>query len=154
MIENLIVSISNFSCVYPLYLCYKNKDIWSGLAIGFVSTFSILSHLVENHKHGMIGIGGFSKETSYILNRFDVLGCGISMVRFGYLYYKKFGWNLYPLFSDKYLVELAIISFFFLRISEYDKYNPRLKNRYIITHCIWHIGIFIAMGDFLKKLIY
>lgn len=72
MWENLIVAVSNFPAIYPIITCYQNQDYITLITIGFVAIASLLSHVVENHKHGMPGIG-VSNQISYLLNRFDVL---------------------------------------------------------------------------------
>ena len=150
MIENIIVAVSNLPAIYPIYISFKNNDVYTMNCILFVSFASFFSHLIENHKHGMPGIG-YSPYISYVLNRFDVLGCGITMVRLLYLYYCKFGLDIKVLLDNKYILLLA---FLMLRISEYDKYNPNLKILYITTHCLWHILIFGFMGKFIKILYY
>ncbi|XWV26323.1 hypothetical protein QJ857_gp0751 [Tupanvirus soda lake] len=151
--ENLIVALSNLPCVYPLYKAYVHNDIYTTTAIAFVSFASFVSHLVENHKHGMPGIG-FSTTTSYILNRFDVAGCVMIGTRLAYLYYKKYGYSVNGLKQHSLLLWLGLSMVAILKISEYDKYNPKFKTMYIATHCLWHIGIFTTMGMILSKIIY
>jgi len=151
--ENLIVAFSNLPCVYPLYIAYTNNDILTFGAIAFVSTASFVSHLIENHKHGMPGIG-FSENISYIANRFDVLGCIGVISRFAYIFYKKYGFNAEIIKQNYMLVFCASLCMMCLRISEYDKYNPELRTMYISTHTIWHMGIFSVMGKFLSNVIY
>lgn len=153
MIQNLIVALSNFPAIFPLYQTIKKNDYLTFGVISFVTTGSFLSHLVENHKHGMPGIG-FSKEVSYLLNRMDVLGCLLVGCRFGYLYFDKYGFDYNLIIKAKFFSGLVIMSFLMLQISEYDKYNPRLRNRYIVTHSIWYIGIFTTMNYLLKRFIY
>lgn len=89
MWENLLVALSNVLCYYPIRTALQNSDYLTASSIIFVSVFSVVSHLVENHKHGMTGIW-LSKEVSYFLNRLDVLSCFIVIIRFGYLFYSKF----------------------------------------------------------------
>ncbi|QTF49193.1 hypothetical protein qu_301 [Acanthamoeba polyphaga mimivirus] len=151
--ENLIVAISNFPAVLPICLSFLKRDFITFGTITFVSIASFISHLIENHKHGMPGIG-FSQQTSYIWNRFDVLGCILSVARFSYLYYNRHGLNVVPIVNNKWLFAMTIPVFILLRVSEYDKYNPNLKTRYIITHCMWHAGIFGLMHYFLKNIVY
>ena len=153
MLQNLIVALSNIPAIYPIYLASRQKDYLTVAALGFVGLASFTSHLVENHKHGMSGIG-FSPKVSYILNRFDVLGCALVAMRFSYLYYNKYGLSLNIVLQNKVLFFSFLIPFIFLRISEHDKYNPKLKNIYIITHCLWHITIFDSMASFMSFLLY
>lgn len=151
--ENIVVAFSNAPCIYPLYITYKNKDWITFSSVAFVSGASFVSHLFENHKHGMPGLG-LSTNTSYILNRFDVLGCVIVITRVAYLFYKKYGFDSTVVKENYLLVLAASLCGICLRISEYDKYNPKLKTMYIATHSVWHVGIFLVMGRFLSNLIY
>ncbi|AKI80017.1 hypothetical protein QJ850_gp682 [Acanthamoeba polyphaga mimivirus] len=151
--ENLIVAISNFPALFPIGLSLLKKDFITFGIITFVSTASFISHLIENHKHGMSGIG-FSQRTSYVWNRLDVLGCVLSIARFSYLYYNIHGLSVVSIVNNKWLFAMIIPAFILLRVSEYDKYNPNLKTRYIITHCMWHVCIFNLMYYFLKNIVY
>jgi hypothetical protein len=153
MFENLLVAFSNVPAIYSIYNSFTMADYLTCGAISFVAGASFVSHLVENHKHGMPGIG-FSQKTSYYLNRMDVLGCALVGTRFLYLYYSKYGLSLNVLLNNKLTFANFAFSFIFLRISEYDKYNPKLKKLYITTHCIWHVVVFSSMNYFLLKFIY
>ncbi len=97
---------------------------------------------------------GFSPNVSYFLNRLDVLGCVFVGIRFGYIYYKKYGLIINILIKNKYLILVYCLPFILLRISEHDKYNKNLKNLYIITHSLWHISIFLVIHNFLLNFIY
>jgi hypothetical protein len=153
VMENVLVAFSNVSCIYPLYVSFKQNDWITFGSVGFVSVASFVSHLFENHKHGMPGFG-LSQNVSSMLNKFDMLGCTMVMLRFPYLFNKKYG-NNYKILANNWELSLsAILCWLLLRISEYDKYNPKLKTMYITTHCIWHMGIFTIMGKFLSNLIY
>jgi hypothetical protein len=153
MTENLLVAFSNFPCVYPISQSYDKGDYLTTSVIAFVSIASFVSHLIENHKHGMPGIG-FSKKVSYYSNRLDVLGCVLAGSRFAYLYYAKYGLPIDIILANKLTFLLLTGPVILLKISEYDKYNPKLKYRYIITHSIWHMSIFMAMNYFLSTFIY
>lgn len=153
MWRNIIVAASNATCVYPICKAVANRDYLTAGALSFVSAASIVSHLVENHKHGMPGIG-VSKRVSYILNRFDVLGCGLVALRLGYLYASKYGLSPSILMNNKWLLVGALIAGLCLGISEHDKYNAKLQNVYMATHCVWHLAIFKLMDMFLTKVIY
>lgn len=154
--ENLIVAISNIPALYPILISFKNKDNITFLCIVYVALASFISHLFENHKHGMHGIGylNVNQDISYILNRLDVIGCIIVMIRFSYLYYSRYGLLLDPIIENGLYFISLICSFGLNKLSEYDKYNPNLKSTYIVTHSIWHISIFYLMGQFLSKFIY
>ena len=153
MFENLLVAFSNFPSIFPIYRSLTKGDYLTTAAITFVASASFLSHLVENHKHGMPGIG-FSTTVSYFLNRLDVLGCLLAGSRFAYVYYRRYGLSANIISANKLTFFAFCIPFALLRISEFDKYNAGLKNTYIITHSIWHMMIFMAMDKFLSMFIY
>lgn len=152
MLSNIIVAATNITCIAPIYTAICHGDIITAAALTFVSIASFTSHLVENHKHGMKGIGT-SKKTSYFLNRLDVIGCWLVISRFAYLFLEKYGFSTDIYFANKYTFLMYIIPYLF-GISEYDKYNPTLKTRYVICHGVWHLSIFIGMNHFLNKFIY
>ena len=151
--ENIIVALSNYRIVYPICLSYSNRDYLTLTIIIILGLGSFISHLIENHKHGMSGIG-FSIRLSYYLNRFDVFMCILISCRLVFLYYYKYKLNIMPIINSKLLMIKFVFSLLFMIISEYDKYNPKLKYLYIITHCIWHMSIFSTLYDFLNTLIY
>lgn len=132
---NFLLSISNFPIIFPLITTYSNNDNITFISIFFVGLMSFLSHLVENHKHDMKGIG-FSKKISYILNRLDVLGCLIVSIRFLQLYY----YNYARFLNSQFYIMLSI-SLSFNLISAKSK----TKFIYIISHILWHISIFLIM---------
>jgi hypothetical protein len=121
------------------------------LTLSFVTIASIVSHLAENHKHGMIGLFDVSQHTSWLLNRLDVIGSILTIGRLSYLYYIKYGLNIIPNTIQWCLMLSPLI---FLRISEYDKYNAELRDMYLVTHSIWHLSVFISMDYYLKNFIY
>ena len=94
--ENFIVAISNFPAILPIYTSIINNDLTTTVAILFVALASFFSHIVENHKHGMPGIG-YSMQTSYFLNRLDVLGCFFVVLRLSYIFYEKYGISFAPI---------------------------------------------------------
>ena len=151
--ENLLVAFTNAPAYYPIIRTIKHADYLTTVAISFVACASFISHLAENHKHGMPGIG-FRPETSYLLNRLDVIGCLITSARLVYCYCLKHGFGFQPIYQTPYLIMWTIITMLLGRISEYDKYNPNLKHIYIPTHCLWHISVFMLIDYFLSKLIY
>src|SRR5665648_393423 len=99
---NLITAITNAPCIYPIYLSYAKSDYITTSILSFVSVASIVSHLAENHKHGMPGLFNISTNTSYILNRLDVFGAIMTGMRITYLYYQKFGLNVNVFFKHPY----------------------------------------------------
>ncbi len=54
---NLLVAVTNFPAIYAIILAINKHDILTALVITYIASASFLSHLVENHKHGMYGIG-------------------------------------------------------------------------------------------------
>lgn len=150
--ENIIVALTNIPCIFPIYRSFIHHDYWTFAALTFVSIGSIVSHLIENHKHGMIGFPNISKETSYLWNRIDVLGSRLLIIRLLYLFYKKCHLSMIINHPSQWFIMLSPI--LFLKVSEYDKYNARLKPVYIVTHSIWHITVFLSIDYYLKRWIY
>ena len=140
--ENVLLAISNWVIYMPMYKSYYADDYLTTLCLLFVGSMSFLSHLVENHKHGMPGIG-FSRKMSYILNRCDVIACIFTLARFGYL--------SYFVSLNKEIYFNALLALICMIISEYDKYNIKLKSRYVYFHIMWHTLIFYSMDMFLEQ---
>ncbi len=151
--ENIVVAFSNIVALFPIMTTIKHNDYLTTLSLIFVFLMSLLSHLIENHKHGMPGVG-FSTTASYFMNRLDVLGCFIVIIRMLYIFYQVHQFRLVIIYQNVTLFLCAAIIFAILQISEFDKYNSKLRNQYIITHCIWHIGIFYIIDQFLVRVIY
>ena len=147
MNENWTVACTNLMALYPLVLMYRSADWISFFCLLNVSIASFVSHLFECHKHGMPG-NGASERTSYLLNRWDVAGCVVFAARFAAIFIVRYGPTPWPLVLNGLwpVFILFLVANVFLRISEYDKYNARLKDRYIITHCAWHFMIFQVIG--------
>lgn len=144
--ENLPTTLSNLPTLVPIYLSFQKSDYLTCVCISFVFVFSFLSHLVENHKHGMNGFIKVSRESSYYLNRLDVLGCIMVIVRFSSLYFNK---NLSFSWDDYFILVVSLLINF---ISELDKYNHKLKwNHYIPLHSIWHLLAARMMYIFLLR---
>ena len=142
--------VNNLPALIPLYRSYMYKDRITCGTILYVSSMSAISHLLENHKHGMPGFFNSSSNLSYFFNRLDVIGSGLTIFRFAYLYYEKYGFNINQLINNYQLIIITVLSFSCLRISEYDQYNSDLKNRYILFHSLWHLSIYSIMDYFLK----
>ena len=153
---NSIVASSNILCILPIRTAFRHNDWITTSIISFVSCASFVSHLAENHKHNMPGIG-LSKRTSYILNRIDVLGAILTVFRLSYLLYNKLNTIdqfMSVILNNKYFILGSITSGIMGYVSEYDKYNLRYRNMYIITHSIWHLLIFWLMDYYLRNFIY
>jgi hypothetical protein len=141
--ENIFVANTNLLVLYPIIVCLNAQDFVTAYTIGFVGFASFISHLAENHKHGMRGVG-FSIQTSFLLNRLDVLGCILLIIRLAQLYYTRHGLTLS--ISNLHIIQILFVITLNL-ISEYDNQNIKLKSRYIITHSLWHISVFITIGN-------
>lgn len=145
--ENLITTLTNLPMLIPIVNAYHHDDILTFCAILYVFTASFVSHLVENHKHGMPGFYPVCTETSYFWNRLDVLGCYIVGARFVFLYL-----NHNPQITSTDLM-LTVLAFSLNAISEYDKFNPDLKWFPFLTfHPIWHLMAAYLMNRFLNKI--
>lgn len=165
--ENFVVAVSNYPAIQLFQTACHQQDSLTAFLVSFVGIMSFLSHLFENHKHGMRGLGmnyRTSTELSYFLCRCDVLGDIMLGLRFIFLYYTEYGLDINPLFintiSEKSYLSLLInntnliiaglICLCLVIVSEYDKYNPKLKYLYIVTHSIWHYNIFIFADIFYR----
>ena len=232
MYLNLILAFSNIFAFYPVYYSYIKNDIITMLIILAVSIASVISHLFENHKHGMPGMQfsktiihflnvidshlkniitmllfhnvtfvsflyvtcdkishvqvykiiwwlyylftammvflsiiiaiflsyfldehkykistiGIYKTYSYYLNRLDVFFAIVTVSRFMLLFFNKYNYDITLLSENINFFILVSISFAFLAISEYDKYNASLRQMYVITHFIWHVSIYMIMS--------
>lgn len=156
---NWIVAGSNVSFLHPIYISVINKDYATTAPIVFVTIMSFLSHCVENHKHGMVGaFSNLSENASVALNQLDVAGCVWTFSRFLWLFYKKYIDGSHGLItlivSCRFQLACSLASMAIGRISEYDKYNPKLRYRYVWTHCVWHWAISASMSYFLQTVIY
>lgn len=130
-IINLWMVVTNLGALFPLIKLLGKGDYITFSFLVFVSSMSFFSHLIENHKHGMSGIG-FSQQTSYFFNRMDVLGCFLFIGRLLFL----------DLNLDFNIIFMSVIAILILFISEYDKYNPELQISYLVSHSVWHIMIY------------
>lgn len=153
ILPNILVATSNISVILPLYQSIINQDYLTTTAISFVGSMSFVSHLVENHKHGMFGVG-LPRYISVLTNKLDVFGAIMAGIRFGYMYYQIFGFDVgYLVCNHRGFLLGSFLTLLLGFISEYDKYNPKLKLQYIITHCFWHTGIYLSMYYFLKNIV-
>ena len=147
--DNLPTTITNLLFLLPISKAYHHNDYLTASAISAVGTASFISHLVENHKHGMPGMIDVSKNTSYFLNRLDIFGCVIVALRFGYIFITN--WKRMRI--SRMEVILTLSALICNMASEYDKHNSRLKYcLYIPLHSIWHIMAAMLMNTFLNKI--
>ena len=152
MSPNIILAITNLSAILPIYLSVIHNDRYTAAVLLAVAIASFLSHLVENHKHGMPGIG-FPRIISIVLNKIDVVCCIFVFARIGYISVATYVSKIFWLIINKniYLYALPLILNI---VSEYDKYNPKYKYFYVWIHSVWHISIFISIYFFLLNYIY
>lgn len=144
--ENLVVALSNLTCLFPIWKTYDQGDLITLCLISFVSVASFVSHLFESHKHGMTGFG-VDPKISFLLNRFDVLGVFLFFSRMIYLWWAS-GLEL-SLIRDHFELFCQLVFLFcLLLISEYDK-TDKTKRIFIITHSLWHLGIFMMINKYL-----
>ena len=153
MWENIVVAFTNFTIFYPIVVTLNNNDVITCICICFVGIFSFLSHLIENHKHGMPGIG-LSQQLSYIANRLDVLGVILVCTRVAYIYYTIIGISINPFLGNVALTMALIISTICNLLSEKVFYREKEKYEYMLFHCIWHLSIFLILGKFYKIIVY
>jgi len=143
------MAVTNLPILAPIYLACNHRDYWTAIAVGFVFVASFVSHLVENHKHGMPGFIKVSEQVSYYWNRVDVAGCALVAARVLYLYARH-----RPPITRK---DVLLMGFSLAMnvVSEYDKYNPSLKwFPYIALHSIWHVMDGYLLFAFLQRLYY
>lgn len=144
---NTFVAVSNITCMHPLMTSYRARDYITFLCLLFVSSASFVSHLFENHKHGMVGHPDVSQYASWVMNRFDVAGCVITTIRLLYLGINMYGGVIYGLKNIQYLGLALVIKI----ISEYDK-TAASQSIYVMYHSIWHMLIFIVIDMYLRDI--
>lgn len=149
--ENLIVALTNAPALFPLYKLYSKGDYLSTGILSGLTLASFGSHLVENHKHNMKGVfPSLPLKISYWACKTDVLFSGLTAIRMAYLYYKKFGFSLRIILRHPSLLLFAPVVALLGYVSEFDQYNPDLKRFYMLSHSLWHIGIFTLLNEFVR----
>ena len=143
--ENIFVASTNIFVVYPIFECYLARDYLTASVLAFVGFFSFVSHLAENHKHGMPGVLGVDRCDSYLLNRLDVLGVILTVLRVGYVFLNGIQMTFIFIYEYPYLLFAFFVLVFFNLSSEFDK-TPDTKYLYVFLHSVWHIGIFYWLG--------
>ena len=93
MIENIIVSFTNFAAFLPILTAAKQGDDITSFTLIFAFSTSFFFHLIENHKHGMPGIG-FSRFTSKFWNNMDLISVFFVVYIMSSLYYHKYGFQI------------------------------------------------------------
>lgn len=74
MLLNIFVAATNAPGVLPIMRSYNSRDYLTCGCLIFAVGMSAISHLVENHKHGMPGIPGVNKSISMLTNQLDRAG--------------------------------------------------------------------------------
>lgn len=138
---NLITSLSNIVCLYPLKLSYDNNDNLTFYTLLFLFIASFVSHLIENHKHGM-GDPYVSQNISYVLNRVDNVAAVMFAIRMIPIVLKV----QYQI--DRSDIVLTMITCCLGWISESEQ-TLKTRTRYIICHSLWHIGAFLMINQIL-----
>ena len=126
---NIIVASTNIAALAPIYA--SKHDLLTCFAIILAASASFVSHLFETHKHGMFGFNCLPKN-SFLLNRIDVLGAIFLACRVLFIV------------KEEILLQHSFLILFFCAIcmlSEYDQ-SAAKRNFFVVSHSIWHIGIF------------
>ncbi len=129
MFGNLSLALSNIFVLYPINRALNNNDIITAIVLANVGWWSAISHLVENHKHNMPGIG-LSKGASYWLNKADVFSVVIVIIRMLMIIDYTVIFDRIP-----HVIIVCIINL----LSEMDI-------MYVLLHNIWHITVYLLMG--------
>lgn len=140
--ENICIAFTNIASLPVIMKSMHEKDEITKNILIFVSLSSFVSHLIEKHKHGMTSFSFITNDMSYFMNRMDVLGCFMTIIRFILLFYKKYGLNVNKAIDYPYY--LLPICFCFNILSEFDK-TQSTKKIYIICHSIWHLSVFYIL---------
>jgi hypothetical protein len=144
---NILTAATNGVAIYPIFLAYKANDM---LTVGLIVTAamaSVVSHVLQSHKHGMWGFG-ISPMISWYLDKMDVVGAMMLVGRIGVMAYKFYFKEHRSI--PRTLVLSLILSLGSMLISESD-YSARTQTRFLICHNIWHVSIFTLLGMFLSN---
>lgn len=143
---NILTAITNITFYYPFLTSITRKDYITGYLILFAACASAISHLFESHKHKMIGFGT-DPRVSYILNRVDVLGVILLVIRI--LYLAK-ALVIHGIDRDKLvlIIGLGIPIFLLNLISEMDEGYYY----YLPLHCMWHLSVFLHLDLILNSI--
>ena len=131
--ENIIVASSNLNGIFAIHNYYKRCQYKQSVAICCAMLASIVYHLIEHHKHNMLGIGIFKNKFYHVvflnLDRFFAFYAvymSYSPKIFKHIYFALFG--LTCLFTSEILSTL---------------FSPsKEKLIHIIFHCLWHLSAF------------
>lgn len=126
MLPNLILAVTNLVGILPIFKCLDNDDTITFGILSYMVAISTISHLVENHKHNMPGIG-YSKKVSRILNNMDIGMCFITAMRL--------------LFVASNIRYYSLMGITLINIVSGSRSNSRTE--YVIYHSMWHILIYL-----------
>jgi len=131
--KNVFIAATNLVCVFPLY--EAKHDVCTFAMIFLAATMSIVSHLFESHKHGMIGFG-CSHKTSFWLNRLDVFGAWFLAVR------------VFMISEWLVLFKFApwVMLFTSCNIVSERHHTIATQRVFLVWHTMWHLGIFTVLG--------
>ena len=132
----------------------------SALLIANSAFWSAISHLYENHKHGM-GLKEHSRNFSYFLNRMDVVSAIVLFVHIFLFLSNAFlrGNNLTENFGlvltticthNQSKVLFTLLSFCCNIVSEEITTGEETRTWFILFHGIWHITIFLVLDLWIK----
>jgi hypothetical protein len=145
---NSLTTLTNITAYYPVITALSLNDKITAYCVMFAAGSSAISHLFESHKHNMWGFG-CPPHVSYVLNRLDVMGVVILVLRVSYLWSKIPGYIKLRIFTDDIpRVMLLLLSVLCNLLSERDKGFMY----YLPLHCVWHMSIFLLLNSFLKSI--
>ena len=144
MIYNLILSITNLTCVYPILTCLKNKDYLTLILLISVSLASIISHGLANYRNNLSGLIKINRSTSILLNEIDRILCLPIFIRILQIFIMKHKYkNLLNFINPLFLLSLNSISTYII--------SEKYIYLYLILHCTWHVFIFIEINNIIKN---
>ncbi|VBB18245.1 hypothetical protein YASMINEVIRUS_708 [Yasminevirus sp. GU-2018] len=146
MMLNLINAFSNYFVINAVNLCLSRNDYLTSFVLAFVGVASFVSHLVENHKHNLPGVPGSTRTISIVTNKLDVFGCFLVIMRFGLLYYRRYGLDPSLFINIPVLTSITFFALMLNIISERVQYVADSNVLFTIIHSLWHILIFKMLG--------
>lgn len=154
---NLITAFSNISVLYPLYISNEAGDTITTNLLWLMFFASAISHLIENHKHGM-GTKIIPEWVSLAANKIDVLMCIVLVINYSILFCVHYQFDntfslVKPFVARPFKIALLVLLphiYLMNRISESEK-TIKTRKRYVILHSLWHFFIFIWLGLFYRE---
>lgn len=149
MHPNTFLAATNIVAALPLFAAADREDWYTVAAFSFVTTFSVLSHYFECHKHCMPGHGA-SVRVSYALNRLDVLGLFAVLGRAARIVWLA---GLSPFGQDQLFLLVGALAFALLRMSENAARinDMSFRDDYIRLHSAWHVLAYVTAWMFLRQ---